>query len=98
MPIENVTFRMKPLPRFDFEETAPEEEWICVTGEDFFMDEIERYSGIPLPLRGVFKSVHGDLYTLQFWSRLMEQVKAGEIFDAIPYDRARRFHAHHRMS
>ena len=98
VPIEQVTFRIKPSPRFEFEETEPEEEWICVTGEDFFMDEIERYSGIPRPLRGVFKSIHGDLYTLKFWNRLMEQVKSGEVFDVIPYDRGKRFRTQERVT
>jgi isocitrate dehydrogenase kinase/phosphatase len=91
LPMEEVTFREKPLPRNDLEETSPEEDWICVTGEDFFMDEIERYSGIPQPLRGVFKSVHGDLYTLAFWKTLIEKLNKGEIFDVIPYDRTLRF-------
>jgi isocitrate dehydrogenase kinase/phosphatase len=95
LPMETVKFRRKPLPRNEFEETRPEEEWICVTGEDFFLDEIERYSGIPQPLRGVFKSVHGDLYTLDFWNTLTERLKNGEIFDVIPYDRAKRFR--HRL-
>ena len=91
LPMEDVTFREKPLPRDELEEITPEEDWICVTGEDFFMDEIERYSGIPQPLRGVFKSVHGDLYTLAFWKTLTEKLNQGEIFDVIPYDRTLRF-------
>ncbi len=91
LPMEDVTFREKPLPRNGLEETLPEEDWICVTGEDFFMDEMERYSGIPQPLRGVFKSVHGDLYTLAFWKTLTEKLNKGEIFDVIPYDRTMRF-------
>jgi isocitrate dehydrogenase kinase/phosphatase len=92
LPIERVTFREKPLPRFDFEEAGLEEDWIVATGEDFFMDEIDRYSGIPAPLKGVFNSVHGDLYTLRFWDRLTDRLRRGEVFDVIPYERGRRFH------
>lgn len=95
LPMEKIKFRKKPLPRNEFEETGPEEEWITVTGEDFFLDEIERYSGIPRPLKGVFKSVHGDLYTLDFWNTLTEKLNRGEIFDVVPYDRAKRFR--HRL-
>jgi len=91
MPMENVKFRDKPGPRNEFEETEAEEEWISVTGEDFFVDEIERYSGIPRPLQGFFKSVHGDLYTLEFWNSLTEKLNRGEVFDVIPYDRSKRF-------
>ncbi len=91
LPMETVTFREKPQPRTDLEETEPEEDWICVTGEEFFMDELERYSGIPLPLQGTFKAVHGDLYTLEFWKTLTGKLKRGEVFDVIPYDRTMQF-------
>jgi isocitrate dehydrogenase kinase/phosphatase len=91
MPIERIRFREKPTPRDDYEEIEPEENWIFATEEDFFMDEIDRYSGIPHPLKGVFKSVHGDLYTLKFWSTLTERLSNGEIFDVTPYDRNKRF-------
>lgn len=91
LPIERITFREKPQPRNEIEETGPEEDWIFATEEDFFLDEIERYSGIPKALRGVFKSVHGDLYTLKFWDGLTENLRRGEVFDVIAYDRAKRF-------
>ena len=91
LPIERITFREKPLPRNESEETGPEEEWICATEQEFFMDEIERYSGIPGPLKGVFKAIHGDLYTLTFWNSLTEKLRNGEVFDVTPYDRSKRF-------
>ncbi len=93
VPMEKVKFSQKPEPRNEFEETWAEEEWICVTGEEFFLDEIERYSGIPKPLKGIFRSVHGDLYSLEFWNSLIEKLDRGDVFDVIPYDRARRFRA-----
>jgi isocitrate dehydrogenase kinase/phosphatase len=91
LPIERIRFREKPVPRDDYEEIEPEENWILATPEDFFMDEIDRYSGIPYPLKGVFKAVHGDLYTLEFWNGLTERLNNGEIFDVTPYDRGKRF-------
>jgi isocitrate dehydrogenase kinase/phosphatase len=91
VPIERVTFREKPLPRAEFEETEAEEDWIVASEEDFFVDEIDRFSGIPEPLKGVFKSVHGDLYTLRFWKELTERVSRGELFDVVPYERGKRF-------
>jgi isocitrate dehydrogenase kinase/phosphatase len=92
LPIERVNFREKPAPRHDFEENEPEENWIIATEEDFFLDEIDRFSGIPAPLKGIFKSVHGDLYTLEFWNNLTGKLNRGEVFDVIAYDRAKRFH------
>ena len=55
------------------------------------MDEIERFSGIPGPLKGAFKAIHGDLYTLTFWNSLTEKLRNGEVFDVTPYDRSKRF-------
>jgi isocitrate dehydrogenase kinase/phosphatase len=97
LPIEQITFREKPAPRDEIEETEPEEDWIVATEEDFFMDEIDRYSGIPQPLKGVFKSVHGDLYTLKFWDDLTDKLNKGETFDVIPYDRTKRFYDRSRL-
>jgi isocitrate dehydrogenase kinase/phosphatase len=92
LPIEQIRFREKPPPRDEIEEMEPEENRISATEDDFFIDEIDRYSGIPEPLKGVFKSVHGDLYTLKFWYDLTDRLNKGEIFDVIPYDRGKRFH------
>jgi len=91
LPMERVRFREKPTPRDEQQEIGPEEEWINAAAEDFFVDEIDRYSGIPVPLKGVFKSVHGDLFTLKFWNNLTGRLAAGEIFDVIPYERSKRF-------
>jgi isocitrate dehydrogenase kinase/phosphatase len=91
LPIEKIRFRIKPAARDETEELEPEENWIIATDEDFFIDELDRYSGIPGPLKGVFRSVHGDLYTLKFWDVLTDRVSRGEIFDVIPYDRTKQF-------
>lgn len=91
VPIEQVSFREKPVPHTELEETGPEEDWIVASEDDFFVDEIDRFSGIPDPLKGVFRSVHGDLYTLRFWKELTEALRRGETFDGVPYERARRF-------
>ena len=97
LPIERIKFREKPLPHSESEESEPEEDWILATEEDFFMDEMDRYSGVPEPLKGVFKSIHGDLYTLKFWDTLTQKLNRGEIFDVIPYDRRKRFHGEKRL-
>lgn len=91
VPLNEVNFRVKPKPRIEFEEMSPEEDWITAEKNDFFMDEIEKFLAIPGPLEGVFRSVHKDLYTLDFWVQTKEQVLKGEVIDIIPYDRSKRF-------
>ncbi len=91
LPMERISIREKPVPRDEVELDRPEEDWIVVGEDDFFLDEMERYSGIPKPLKGVFRSTHGDLFTLRFWTGLKDRLRSGEIFSVIPYDRAKRF-------
>ena len=90
-PLEKPNFRDKPKPRDEFEEMESEQEWIVAMQDDFFMDEIERFSGMPDRLRGVFRSVHADLYTSEFWRDMQRRVRAGEVVDITPYDLSRRF-------
>jgi isocitrate dehydrogenase kinase/phosphatase len=89
--LEQVNFKEKPTPKDECEEMEPEENWIIATADDFFLDEIDRYSGIPNPLKGIFKSIHADLYTLKFWDGTKAKVRSGELVDIIPYDRKKRF-------
>jgi isocitrate dehydrogenase kinase/phosphatase len=91
VPIERVTFREKPPALTHEEETGPEEDWIVASDDHFFMDEIDRFSGVPGPLKGVFRSVHEDLYSLRYWTELTGALRRGTVFDVLPYDRRRRF-------
>jgi isocitrate dehydrogenase kinase/phosphatase len=91
IPIEEANFKIKPKPRDSFEELFPEEEWIVASPNDFFIDEMKRFSGIPLALKGLFLSMHNDLYTLDFWQSMKRRVSHGDIVDIIPYDRRKRF-------
>lgn len=90
-PLEQTRFLRKPAPRNYAEELQPEEDRIASMPDDFFMDEIERYSGLPQPLKGVFKAVHGDLFTPDYWLDIQARLRHGEIFDITPYDHRRRF-------
>ncbi len=90
-PLEKAQFRKKPEPRNESEEMEPDEDRIAAGGDDFFLDEADRFSGIPRPLKGIFKAVHADLYTLEFWRDMKRRVRRGEQFDITPYDRTRKF-------
>jgi isocitrate dehydrogenase kinase/phosphatase len=91
IPIERASFSRKPRAYDESEELAPEEDRIVATANDFFIDEMQSYSGIPQRLKGVFEIVHGDLFTVEFWRSLKEQVSTGELVDITPYDRAMKF-------
>jgi isocitrate dehydrogenase kinase/phosphatase len=91
IPLESAQFKRKPYPMDEYEEMNPEEEWIIAAPTDFFLDEIDTFVGIPNPLRGIFNSVHKDLFTIEFWHNIKKKVSEGEIIDIIPYDRTKRF-------
>ncbi|MFZ1683029.1 MAG: bifunctional isocitrate dehydrogenase kinase/phosphatase [Candidatus Zixiibacteriota bacterium] len=93
-PLERAHFKNKPAPRGETEEMQLEEDRITVTGDDFFLEEADQFSGIPRPLKGIFKAVHSDLYTLRFWKDMKRRVRRGEQFDITPYDRGRKFVRH----
>ncbi len=90
-PLEQASFREKPEPRDDQEMMRPEEERITAMPDDFFVDEIEKYSGVPQPLKGLFKSIHGDLFTVAYWKDMKRRLRRGEIIDITPYDLTMRF-------
>ena len=87
----DVNFRIKPAPKDIYEELMLDEDRITVHENDFFMDEIEKFLGIPRSLQGVFNQIHGNLYDIKFWHKIQRKVKRGDIADIIPYDKARRF-------
>jgi isocitrate dehydrogenase kinase/phosphatase len=91
IPIERASFSRKPRAYDESEELAPEEDRIVATANDFFIDQMRSYSGIPQRLKGVFELVHGDLFAVEFWHSVKGQVSAGELVDITPYDRAMKF-------
>jgi isocitrate dehydrogenase kinase/phosphatase len=91
IPLENANFKTKPEPRDEYEEMKLEEDWIFAEPNDFFMDEMDTFIGIPEPLRGIFNAAHRDLFTVEFWQNIKLRVSRGQIIDIIPYDRNKRF-------
>ncbi len=91
VPIEDVSFACKPRSYGDGDDLTPEEDRIVASALDFFVDEMRNYSGIPQRLKGVFEQVHADLFTVEFWRALKEQVSSGGLVDITPYDRAKKF-------
>jgi len=91
MPLEDVNFREKPQPIDEKQEMEPEENWIMAASNDYFLDEIYRFSGIPNPLKGIFQEIHSDLLTFQYWNNAKHRISKNESIDITPYDRSKRF-------
>jgi isocitrate dehydrogenase kinase/phosphatase len=87
IPLEQASFLIKPEPRDEIEEMEADEERIGAGPYDFFIDELHSYTGVPQPLKGVFEAVHGDLFDIDFWRAVQQQVAGGELADITPYRR-----------
>jgi isocitrate dehydrogenase kinase/phosphatase len=87
IPLEQASFLRKPEPRDEVEEMEAEEDRIVAGAYDFFIDEMRSYTGVPQPLKGVFEAVHGDLFDIDYWRGVQQQVAAGELADITPYRR-----------
>jgi isocitrate dehydrogenase kinase/phosphatase len=98
IPLEQASFLIKPEPRDEVEEMEAEEERIVAGPYDFFIDELRSYTGVPQPLKALFESVHGDLFDINFWRAVQQQVSEGELADITPYRRNDCFRANRRSA
>jgi len=94
---------LRPLLDFRFRKTPEMDEkdellwngeldgpWFRVEENDVLVDEWERYLGVPPDLRDYFRRVHGDLFTLEFWTETQERVRTGQPYYVQPYPPERR--------
>jgi isocitrate dehydrogenase kinase/phosphatase len=88
--LTDCNFRRMPPSRCP-EDELEAEPWFNVGPDDVFPEEFVRFLGIQEPLRGEFVRQHGDLFTVEFWQRLQQRHREGEILDVYPYRQSRRF-------
>lgn len=82
-------FRDLPPPADDEQELSAEP-WFYVGPRDIFPEEFLRFLGLQGPLRDAFLHTHADLLTADYWRRMQQRHRDGEIMDVIPYRAARR--------
>ncbi len=83
------TVRRLPRPSTPDEELAAEP-WFYVGERDIFPEEFGPFMVPAGGLGEAFLAAHGDLLTVEFWQRMQERQRAGELFDVFPYGQARR--------
>lgn len=87
--LTDCVFRRLPQP------TTPEQElsadaWYYVGENDVFPEEFEAFMVPPGELRELFLARHGDLLTVEFWQRMQELQRLGDVPDVFPYPENRR--------
>jgi len=89
-PLTECNFRRIPEPQTEEQEMASQP-WYSVASNDVFPEEFRLFfSGNPVA-RKAFEEMHGDIYDVEFWWALQEQIANGKIVDVFPYRRRRRF-------
>ena len=86
-------FRELPIPRGDDEAMAGEP-WFYVGDRDIFPEEFRSFLGLKGALLDTFLEAHGELLRPEFWTRMQERHRQGEVIDIFPYPPARRLRGH----
>jgi isocitrate dehydrogenase kinase/phosphatase len=83
-------FRKIPESR-NYEDEMSAEPWYSVGPNDVFPEEFPKFLiGRPEILK-IFYDYHGDLFEVDWWLKVQEQLKNGQIVDVFPYRRRLRF-------
>ena len=84
--LTEVNFRKIPEPRFPEDEMSAEP-WYSVGPHDVFPEEFPRFLFTDLTQRKLFRELHGDLFTAEYWQGLQEAIHQGTVIDVYPYKR-----------
>jgi isocitrate dehydrogenase kinase/phosphatase len=87
--LTDVNFREMPRASSDDEDWGGSEPSFYVGEDDVFPEEFLPFLGLQPHLKAPFLEAHAELLTAQFWRRMQERHRAGEIVDIFPYERAR---------
>jgi isocitrate dehydrogenase kinase/phosphatase len=74
----------------DTDEELSADPWFYVGPNDIFPEEFIRFFGLAPHLRAAFLQAHGDLLGVEFWTRMQERHRAGEIVDIFSYKQSKR--------
>ena len=89
--LTDCTIRRLPQAANPVDELSPEP-WFGVSEHDIFPEEFAAFLVPAGRLGDVFRARHGDLLTVEYWTRMQARQRAGEIADVFPYRDARRLH------
>jgi isocitrate dehydrogenase kinase/phosphatase len=82
-------FREIPRAR-TVEDELSAEPWFSVGERDVFPEEFRAFLTLPGALGEAFMRAHADLLSVEFWRRMQELARAGEVIDFFPYRPSRR--------
>jgi isocitrate dehydrogenase kinase/phosphatase len=87
--VTDCNFRDIPPASSDAEEMSAEP-WFYVGERDVFPEEFLPFLGLSEPLKETFLRSHRELLTPDFWRRMQDLHRAGEIVHIFPYSPEKR--------
>ncbi len=76
-------FRAIPQPRHHEEEM--DDGWFYAGPHDIFPEQFPKFLGLAPPLMKALKTTHGEIFEVQWWRQLQEQLRTGNYPDTPPY-------------
>lgn len=89
--MNEVNFRVKPIPRTE-EQIYAAEPWYSVAPGDVFPEELATFALANPKYLTAFKKHHEDLLTAEYWQHCQQNVANGIYEDVYPYPETVRFH------
>jgi isocitrate dehydrogenase kinase/phosphatase len=87
--LTDCNFRELPASR-SYEEEISAEPWFSVRPNDIFPEEFPNFLGFPEAAREALMARHGDLFHPEFWRRMQQKFREGELPEILPYPAERR--------
>lgn len=87
--LTDCNFREMPQAQ-SYEEELSAEPWFSVRENDIFPEEFPDFLSFPPAARRALLERHGDLFEPDFWRRVQEKLRAGELPEILPYAQERR--------
>ncbi|MBL4680428.1 MAG: bifunctional isocitrate dehydrogenase kinase/phosphatase [Pseudomonadales bacterium] len=88
--LTEINFRKIPPPRYP-EDAMSAQPWYNVAPQDVFPEEFINFLFYDPKLKEMFNELHGELFTVEFWQSLQENIRQNRIMDVFPYRQNRRF-------
>jgi isocitrate dehydrogenase kinase/phosphatase len=88
--LTEINFR--EIPKSEYKEDAlSSQPWFSVSPQDVFPEEFIDFLFHLPKLREMFCALHGELFTVDYWQTLQENIQKEQIMDVFPYRQSRRF-------
>ncbi|PJE78372.1 Isocitrate dehydrogenase kinase/phosphatase [invertebrate metagenome] len=83
-------FRRLPKPLYPEQEMACDP-WFSVGPDDVFPEEWPVFLLPDKSLRRIFETMHGDMFSCDFWQNLQQKIREGCVVDVFSYRKDKRF-------